>query len=303
MNFSENSISTKNPQIINFYTEHPDINFDDSVISLIQMLKIAKELTQPHPKPNFFQNQKQDSQNDYNSLHKNILNIENGEKRDSELEIILNKNYPTSNISRNTTKNVFYDFMLIRENKQKLIISSKETNINIKNEEVELFLNSCKQLKCNGIFMSHESGIINKDNYEIDIVGRNIIVYVHFAKFDIEKINIAFDIIDNICNKLDYLNISNDETISKDLLKEINKEHQFFIKQKDDLKCYIKDNVNKFLNQLDDIKFNTLNKYLISKSFSNETVGLHKCNLCNFYTSNTLKGLAAHKRGCKKKVK
>ena len=46
-----------------------------------------------------------------------------------------------------------------------------------------------------------------------------------------------------------------------------------------------------------------INKYLISKSFSNETVGLHKCNLCNFYTSNTLKGLAAHKRGCKKKVK
>ena len=26
-------------------------------------------------------------------------------------------------------------------------------------------------------------------------------------------------------------------------------------------------------------------------------------HLRNFYTSNTLKGLAAHKRGCKKKVK
>ena len=190
----------------------------------------------------------------------------------------------------------------MRENKQKIIISSKETNLNIKNDETDLFANSCKQMNSSGIFISHNSGIINKNNYHIDIIGKNIIVYIHFADFDFEKIKITFDIIDNIHNKLGTNTNDGQDSISKDVLNEINQEHNLFTKQKDELKIHIKDNTNKLLNQLDDMKFNKLNTYLTSKSLSSEPVGLYKCELCNFYTCNKLKAMAAHKRGCKKKT-
>ena len=128
-----------------------------------------------------------------------------------------------------------------------------------------------------------------------------MVVYIHFADFNFDKIKIAFDIINNIVtNMADYH--SNDDVDSIDILNQINKEHHVFTKQKNELKNNIKENTNKLLNQLDDMKMNQLNTYLASKCLSVEPVGLYKCELCNFYTANKLKAMAAHKRGCKKKT-
>jgi len=118
-----------------------------------------------------------------------------------------------------------------------------------------------------------------------------------------KKIKVAFDIIDSIYEKIKNIDNPNpyELEISKETLTEINKEYQFFIKQKEELKNYIKENQFKLLNQLEDVKLNNLNKYLSSQFLSSEKIGMYKCEMCNFYTSNTLKGIAAHKRGCKKK--
>ena len=64
---------------------------------------------------------------------------------------------------------------------------------------------------------------------------------------------------------------------------------------------YVKMNHIQILNQVDSIKFSNLNTYLSTQFDNTEKKGIHKCNLCSYYTSNTLKGMAAHKRGCKKK--
>jgi len=288
---SSHHLSVSNPYILSFYNENQNINFEEANLLIINILKICNDFK-------------------INSLykHETIENKENMhnqtqlEKDEDNLEVILNKINPTSNIMRNNKTDYFYDFMLMRENKQKIIVESKEININVKNEQVDLFVDTCKQLKAHGIFISQKSGIINKYNYQIDIFGTNIIVYIHCANFDHDKIKIAFDIIDSVHDKIHYMNMSNsDYSISKDLLTEINQEYQFFVKQKDELKNFIKDKEHKLLNQLDDVRMSKLNNYLSGKFLSNENTGIHKCNLCNFYTSNTLKGMAAHKRGCKKK--
>ena len=286
---NESVLSTQNPLIISFYKENPLINFEDANIMMINIFKMSNGINM---------NSLQKQININIPLNIKQIQLENGE---DQLEIILNKIIPTANIIRNMESENFYDFMLMRENKQKILIESKDININVKNEQIELFINTCKKLKSNGIFISQNSGIINKYNYQIDIFGTTIIVYIHSANYDYEKIKIAFDIIDNVYEKIRYTSGSNDIFISKDLLTEINQEFQCFIKQKNELKNYIKDKENKLLNQLDDIKFNNLNNYLSSKFISNENIGIYKCDLCNFYTSNKLKGMAAHKRGCKKK--
>ena len=56
------------------------------------------------------------------------------------------------------------------------------------------------------------------------------------------------------------------------------------------------------IKQIECINFNCLDKYLFSKIDTNKTVGIYTCNICNTYTSNKLKGISAHKRGCKKKI-
>ena len=144
--------------------------------------------------------------------------------------------------------------------------------------------------------------MFNKNNYQIDIIDKNIICYIHFANYDFDKIKIAFDIINNLSHILSNVNISNDLCISKEDLKEINQEYMLFDNKRQEIKNYIRDSQTKLLKRLDECKFNKLKNYLLSKSFYNKEPGIHTCNLCNVYTSNTLKGMAAHKKGCIKKI-
>jgi hypothetical protein len=265
-------------------------NFEDVNILLIHILKLCINDTNPNT-PNIIDNKI--------SQVSHILKGLNGENK---IEIILNKLNPSSNVIRNPTSNTYNDFNVIREGKNNILVNSKETNINVKTEEVDEFIKKCQEFKSHGIFMSQNGGIINKYNYQIDILNNtSIIVYVHFAEYNEEKIKIAFDIIDSIYDKVKNIDNSCELEISKETLIEINKEYQFFIKQKEELKTYIKENQFKLLNQLEDVKLNNLSKYLSTNFLSSEKVGMYKCELCNFYTSNTLKGIAAHKRGCKKK--
>lgn len=289
---SSSNILSKKKIIEDFYEKNKNINFEDVNILLINILKLCvNNNNNPNTNPNTSDNKI----SQVNQLLKGL----NGE---NEIEIILNKLNPTSNVIRNTISNVYYDFNIKQEEKQNILVNSKETNINVSTEEVDQFIKSCQQLKSHGIFMSQNWGITNKYNYQIDILNNtNIIVYVHFAEYNEEKIKIAFDIIDSIYEKVKNIDNPSELEISKEMLTEINKEYQFFIKQKEELKNYIKENQFKLLNQLEDVKLNNLSKYLSSQSLSSEKVGMYKCELCNFYTSNTLKGIAAHKRGCKKK--
>ena len=84
-------------------------------------------------------------------------------------------------------------------------------------------------------------------------------------------------------------------------MDEINKEYQLFRAQKELTINFIKENNKTLLNQLADLEFQCLDKYLSSKYNNVAKPGIITCNLCNCYTSYTLKGMAAHKRGCVKK--
>ena len=120
-----------------------------------------------------------------------------------------------------------------------------------------------------------------------------------FAEYNEYKIKIAVDIIDNLNLKLSELNYN----ISKEILDEINNEFFFFLSQKETIINYIKETQKTLLNKISDIKFTCLDKYLSAKISNKKKEGIHKCCICHLYTSNTLKGIAAHKRGCIKKIK
>ena len=80
--------------------------------------------------------------------------------------------------------------------------------------------------------------------------------------------------------------LDTNNTISKEILYEINKEHEFLITQKNDLHQFVKN----IQQKIENIKLPNLSNYLYSHFTNTEKKGIHKCNLCNVYTSNTLKG-------------
>ena len=178
---------------------------------------------------------------------------------------------------------------------------SQDENVN--NEQITDMLACVSEQNCNGILLSNHSGFSGKKDFHIDIHNNNIIVYIHnFAKNE-DKLQMAIHIVDGFISRMNE--ISNVNTtgvhITQDLLEKINNEYQLFISQKTAVVDLLKENQKKVINQMDEIKFPCLDKYLSTKfSAPVATCGL-KCDVCKNYSANNLKALAAHKRGCLRK--
>ena len=113
----------------------------------------------------------------------------------------------------------------------------------------------------------------------------------------------AIEIVDIISAKLAEFNVSSEEkyAIPKEILDEVNREYQTFIGQKETIMNTLKEMYKKVLAQVEDIRFVSLDKYLSTRYSSCKKQG-YVCSLCNSFTVSTLKGLAAHKRGCNRKL-
>ena len=116
----------------------------------------------------------------------------------------------------------------------------------------------------------------------------------------------AIDVIDNLSEKFNLIE-NEDEieyAISDDVLKEINKEYSIFIDKKLALIESIKENNKKTLNLIEDVKFPSLSKFLTQKCgniLNNENQKII-CSICNKFEAQNNKSLAAHQRGCKKRM-
>ena len=116
----------------------------------------------------------------------------------------------------------------------------------------------------------------------------------------------AVDVIDNISDKIQsfYSNEDNSFSISEEVIQEINKEYIDFVNRKMNFLDLIKETNKKMLSQIDDIKFPNLSKLLTQKCgtiLNNENKSI-VCSICNKFTASNNKSLAAHQRGCKKRM-
>jgi hypothetical protein len=235
----------------------------------------------------------------YKESYNNILDGVHGE---NTLENILNKLNPTMEVLKNTDDTIHGDFIIKNAARPDVIIENKIVDVNVSNTAVSYFIDTCKLQKSNGIFISQHSGIIGKKNLEVDFVGRNIIVYISNVEYNEDKIQIALDVIDKLFEKIKMINVDNNVTISNDVLNEIKQEYQHFTRNKEDLHNYIKNTHSQIINKISNINLVNTGEFLSTKFTQVDIPKKHTCDLCKMYTSNTLKGIAAHKRGCKKKT-
>jgi hypothetical protein len=212
---------------------------------------------------------------------------------------ILCENYPSSEIIKTTGQKEMGDIILKRKDKKMILLENKNYNNNVNKEEVEKFLRDVSLNNSNGIMLSQQSGIVGKENFQIDIHDTNILIYIHNVNNDFYKINLAVNIIDILSNKLTTLT-DNTTQISKEILDEINNEFQKLVIHKEKLITSFKDFYKRHLEELTEITLPTLDLFL-SNFYANHKKNIITCVICKKYETDNLRSMARHKSSCKTK--
>ena len=296
-----------NKEVCEFYNQNKHLDFEKVNYFLAQFLSNIQSSSSSSfsSSPNFSesvnQNTKMSSTNLFclESNTQSIFKREMGETNATgivKLQILLNNLYSTSEIK--TDDEYPTSLILDRCDKKPLYIENYESYTNCPRDGIESFMDNVKQNNMNSLFLSQHSGITDKSNYSIDIMNEKVILYIHSANYDSDKIKIAVDIIDKISSKMKEIGSSE---IPEDVLCDIKNEFQNFSSKKEIIIDFIKENNNELLRKVYGINFKSLDGFLSTK-FNIKTTKKFECNYCAKYMSNTLKGMAAHKRGCVKKT-
>jgi hypothetical protein len=228
-----------------------------------------------------------------------------GQLGENHLSSVLTKMFPTAEIIDTSKLTSSCDFMLKRENKDTILIENKDYNVNVDPKEVKKFIGDCETRTSHGIFLSQNTGITSKNNYQIDIMNGKILVYVHNCEYMSHKIQIAVDIIDTLSQKIKELNLEDktDEMVfSREVMEEINSEYQLLISQKEAIIHYVKEFQKNIIIKLEEIRLPKLENILpLNLTSLNANKMVHKCEKCNTFATDSSRSLSAHQRWCGKK--
>jgi len=244
------------------------------------------------------------SQNALQSEVKDVLKrMENSSSKGKMSEnIVLNilrGLFPSAEVEYVGSQKESGDIIIHRKDRQKILVENKcYESRQVTSDQVKKFIHDVDTQNCSGLFLSQEGGIVNKENFEINIHNRNVLLYIHNVNYDPEIIKIAIDIIDSFKSKLDEITLTDDYTISKDTLDEINKEYQLFVEQKLAQLKMVKEFSQKMIKHIECIELPCLEKMLSSR-FGYINSGKFICEKCSFVGKNLL-ALSVHKRSCDK---
>ena len=267
--------------------------FDNKFLNINEISKSNKEILS--------------SQND--KLNNLLNRFENSSAKGKMSEnLVLNTlkdMYPNAEIySVGQTKETC-DIMLVRNNKPKILVENKDWRRPVIQEEVKKFLRDIDTQKCCGLFLSQNTTITSKDNFEINVHDGNVLVYVHCANNDPEKIKIALDIIDAFSNTLKLLeeeSCSDQDmnTISKEVTDHINAEYQNFLSKKNKTIKMAKEFIQTLVKQIEEFTIPSLETYLASKYSLSSSKFV--CEYCGF-VGKSQQSKSAHMRGCNESKK
>lgn len=239
---------------------------------------------------------------DFLNKYKNSSQFK-GNVAEIELQHMLLSIMPSDEIIRVSNDTATCDFKVNRKDitKPNILFESKNyTNKAVTTTEVKKFERDVQLQKLHGIFISQESPITFKDNFQIDIIGGLIHIYIPNANYEVEKIKIAIDIIDNLALKLVSISKqTNDEfSISKEDLDEITDEYRMFGIKKSQMLDTIKSVNKQLIDQLEELQLPKTKKFLMNLG-NIENDNDFKCTFCNSWAGKNKASLAAHIRNCK----
>lgn len=243
--------------------------------------------------------------NDFLNKYKNNSSIK-GNVSEAELYYLLQNVFPSDEIVKVSTDTASCDYKVNRmdKNKPSILFENKDYSRSSPTEEVKKFERDLQIQKIHGIFISQKSPITFKHNFQIDIINGLIHIYIPNAEYNIDKIKIAVDIIDNLALKLQIIDTTTNDkySIDKEVMDEIIEEYRSFITQKLQMIDTIKLVTKQLIDKMEDIQLPRLKKMFI-KIGNIENDYDFKCSLCNTWSGKNKASLGAHMRNCKSNPK
>jgi hypothetical protein len=231
-------------------------------------------------------------------LNKYKSSTTKGQLSENRLFNDLTRLYTDAEISNISNINRSADILFCRNNKPKIRFENKDYTYNVPEIEVEKFkrdLTECND--AHGIFISQSSGIANRPDWTIEKINNFVILFIHNANYDLDKLTLSVKIIDLIESSIICSSKNNNETnnpivsITDDDIRKISNELKTIMDTKSKLLEHINSSYIKSKELIDDIKIPHLETILLTHSTSNPTKFI--CDYCN-YEGKTARALSMH---------
>jgi len=223
----------------------------------------------------------------------------------SEISVVdgLTRIYPYGNVEHVGNKiNNSCDIILTRKDKNNIMIENKEYDYTIPITEIQKFVDNVVLKNCDGIMISQQTQISNKDDFEININGELILVYICNMGYNMDKLRTAISIIDHLKSQISFIN--KDKTyisLSQDEIDLINKEYNSMLSQKKFILKMLNETHNKVIKEVENIKVPTI-EYILMKEYGIRLTDEEDCKWCGKPCKNAA-GVSAHLKSCEEYLK
>ena len=234
-------------------------------------------------------------------FQRQIGSTNKGKHGETKLELILSELFPSASIQNTSGMTASGDFIVERINKSKILIDTKDYDTVVPIKEVDKLIRDVEKNECHGILISQKTGIAQKNDFEINIHNHKIIVFIHSANYDGNKIKLAFSIIDHLEHHFVETHDDEGNVVSSELLSIINKEYQELVRQKLVLIECVRKSQSDIIQQIQKMDLPALTNYLDNKFANTGKTGL-KCDICDVFIGKNPRSLSAHKRRCQSTI-
>jgi len=223
----------------------------------------------------------------------------------SEVSVVdgLTRIYPYGNVEHVGNKiSSSGDIILTRKEKNKIMIENKEYEHTVPPSEIQKFIDNTVLKNCDGIMISQQTQISNKDDFEININGQLILVYICNMGYNMDKIRTAISIIDHLKSQIAF--VTKEKThvsLTQDEIDLINREYNSMLNQKKFLLKMLNESHNKVVKEVENIKVPSI-EYILMKEYGIKLSDDEDCKWCGKPCKNSA-GISAHLKTCEKYLK
>lgn len=225
---------------------------------------------------------------------------EKGKLSENKLENYLLQAFPDIIVKNTSSTANSCDFFLERETNS-IIIENKDHQSTVSKDHVSRFIENITEKRTHGILASQDNKIFRKKHFQIDIIEKKVIVYIHNLDYDMNLLAMAINVIDNITDILEKIpDIDKSTSVTKDILKRINNEFSIYTKKRKEKMDHLKSFYNEMKEYLEYNEFPELFNVL-KKEFAIIDINKNKIK-CPFNGCSRCfeqdKGLTTHKNSC-----
>jgi hypothetical protein len=218
------------------------------------------------------------------SIESNLTNIsehfsnnssKKGQLAEGILLNILTDTFPDSEILDTSHSANSGDIQIIKDNKPTILIDSKNfASKTVPKRDLDKFYNDIQQNNCSGILCNSFGGIANKQHFEIDIVDKNILLFIHSHKYDSSVFQLAINIIYNMHEQIKDKQ-SDSIVINQKLYQNLKIEYNYYLQTFQHHLEIVKSNVN----SLSQLSFNMIDNFFKRKATVIDLKNF-TCHLC-----------------------